>query len=618
LLSALEAALPSPTAPAPPRLAKTQPKTRRQGLLTLLFLGAVGLRRPWDLRGYTGRGLALLTGRARAYGYWHIERFLAQLAMAGSDRPLTDALAAWTSRLWQLQGQGSAAPFYVDGHRKAVYADHLIPRGLVARSGKVLGCRALVLLHDAAGHPLLATTHRGDLHLTVGAHSIVARYEAAAQTPQLGWLIIDREGMSADFLAELAAAGRTVATVLRTDQYTGLASFQEVGPFVPLQRDRQGNVMCEVAPARFQLSLPEQPGKTLVLTVALIRDLRRQVPAPREDEEVRHWFDDLPVDQRAWWQEGWQATPMPAAPTQPKLIPIVTTAAEMDPLELAQTYTRRWPAQENVIKDWLLPLGLDTNHGFAQMPVENSEVARRREGLERRLATLQRWAEGARMRYERASRRADRLWKETKARGDALYREINGYICEHDHGDEREWQLQHKPVVKAMKATADAELDQRWQHYHQVCDRKTQEWRKQERYCRQQRELSRALEDVQAKERAMYELNQAKDQMMTICKLALTNLAMWVRERYFPSTYARATWQRLAPFFRLPGRVTWSREQVEVELLPFNDRRLTRDLASLCERLTTAPPRLLDGRRLVFTMASARCPILSLQQEAVA
>jgi hypothetical protein len=38
-------------------------------LLTLLFLGAVGLHRTWDLRGYTADGLALLTGRKRAYGF---------------------------------------------------------------------------------------------------------------------------------------------------------------------------------------------------------------------------------------------------------------------------------------------------------------------------------------------------------------------------------------------------------------------------------------------------------------------------------------------------------------------------------------------------------------------
>jgi hypothetical protein len=46
----------------------------------LLFLTAVGLRRTWELRSYTGTTLALLTGRVWAYGYQHVERFLAQEA----------------------------------------------------------------------------------------------------------------------------------------------------------------------------------------------------------------------------------------------------------------------------------------------------------------------------------------------------------------------------------------------------------------------------------------------------------------------------------------------------------------------------------------------------------
>jgi hypothetical protein len=53
------------------------------------------------------------------------------------------------------------AVFYVDGHRKAVYSDVLVPRGPVGKLGrKILGCRELVVLHDNEGHPFLATTHR--------------------------------------------------------------------------------------------------------------------------------------------------------------------------------------------------------------------------------------------------------------------------------------------------------------------------------------------------------------------------------------------------------------------------------------------------------------------------
>jgi hypothetical protein len=98
--------------------------------LTLLFLEAVGLQRTWDLRGYTGQALALLTTRPRAYGYRHIERFLAELASIGADAPLTEAFARWTALLWEeapQEGENPVPVFYVDGHRKPVYADALIP-----------------------------------------------------------------------------------------------------------------------------------------------------------------------------------------------------------------------------------------------------------------------------------------------------------------------------------------------------------------------------------------------------------------------------------------------------------------------------------------------------------
>jgi hypothetical protein len=413
--------------------------------------------------------------------------------------------------------------------------------------------------------------------------------------------------MAAEFLAKLAAEGRWVITILRTEQYRDLESFSDVGAFLPLARGRARQVTREVAPARFLLALPEQPGHTLTLSVALIRDWRAQVPIPpaEEDRPAYRW-PPKDAQGRGWWMEGWEPTPTPSPPTEPKLIPIVTTAPEADPVALAQLYRQRWPMQENILKDWLLPLGLDTNHGFAKIPVENSEVAKRREALERRLANIQRWAPKAHERAQCASRLSERLRQETKAHSDALYRRINLYICEHDRGDEQEWRLQHKPVVKAMKEEADADLDARWRRYERVRDRHDREETKYTRYCLEQCDLLRALKELAAKERAMYELENGKDQCMTVLKLALANLGMWVKEQYFPATYAHATWQRLAPFFRLPGWVTEQPHAVLVKLRPFNDRQLTRDLSMVCERVAAAQPHLPDGRRLCFTIEGTR------------
>jgi hypothetical protein len=586
------------------RIVRSQPATLRCQLLTLLFLETVGLRRTWDLRGYTGQALALLTGRHRAYGYRSTERFLAELASIGADAPLTEALARWTASLWEEVRQGrenTVSVFYVDGHRKPVHADALIPRGLIGRTGKILGCRSLVVLHDQEGHPLLATTHRGDQHLTIGLPAILTHYEQAAGMARLKRIVVDREGMSAEFLAALAGEERTVVTVLRTDQYAGLESFQEMGEFVPLQADRQGKVIREVALARFDLPLPEHPGQELEVRVALIRDLRRLVPkesSSEEEDRPLRWDEKPDGTHEHWLDESWQATPLPAPPMEPKLIPIVTTAVEVDAVELVQTYTRRWPAQENAIRDWLIPLGIDTNHGYAKTVVTNSEVTKKREALQRRLENVRRWTDGARKRIRYASKLHRKRCKQTKERADALYHDLNNHQMEMQRQGVEYWLL--KKTIKEEKAVADAEIEEyqqrQWKAYHTS----NKEFAKCEKYCREQRELLRTMEDLAQQEREMYELDNRKDQIMTVCKVALANLGMWVRDHYFPVEYAHATWRRLQPFFQLPGRIFWGRDRVEVELKRFNDRALNRDLEVLCAKVAKAQPRLPDGRYLLF------------------
>ncbi len=606
LIDALEAALPAGLPADNGRRHHKDSDCRRSLLLTLLFMPAVGLKRTRDLRGYTGDALALLAGRERAYSYRHTERFLSAVARAGGAETLTDALAGWTAKLWRLglRPVEEAPPaYYVDSHRKAVHSDKLIPRGLVSRYGKVLGCRALMLLHDERGHPLLATTHRGDTHLTAGVPLIIERYELAAPQPFCGRLIIDREGMAAGFLAGLAREGRDAVTVLRSNQYEGSESFAEVGEFMPLSRDRHGDVTREVAPACYSLPLPDCADERLELRVALVRDLRRRVPCASESGEAPP-LEPCP-DSPSWFDASWVATAAPLAPTEPALVPIVTTATESDAAEMAKAYMHRWPAQENVIRDWLLPLGLDTNHGYAKKSVPNSEVEKKRTALEKRLANAKRWDEKARLASIRAQKTSDRQWKSAKERSRELHSELNRQLSDlESHGvSEREYRARKKELVDAV----EAEMEGHRRGYYRSHDSCNREYAKWERYRREQRELLRVLEDLAASEKRMYELDDSKDQLMTVLKLALANLAMWVRDNYFPAEYTRATWQRLAPFFRLPGRIAWGGETVDVELRPFNDRQLNRDLAAVSALVAQAQLRLPDGRSLLLS-APASAP----------
>ncbi len=170
---------------------------------------------------------------------------------------------------------------------------------------------------------------------------------------------------------------------------------------------------------------------------------------------------------------------------------------------------------------------------------------------------------------------------------------------------EREYRVRERELADAV----EAEMDGHWQSYyraHGICNREYDKW---ERYCREQRELLRALEDLKAGERQMYELDDRKDQVMTVLKLALANLAMWVRDNYFPTAHEYSTWKTLAPFFRLPGWVAPGPDTMSIELRGFNDRQLNRDLAEVFTLVTEGEPRLPDGRRLLLTPAGVLSPV---------
>jgi hypothetical protein len=225
-------------------------------------------------------------------------------------------------------------------------------------------------------------------------------------------------------------------------------------------------------------------------------------------------------------------------------------------------------------------------------------VNKKREALEKRCANVQRWREAAYERAQRTSALATKLWKQTKERGEEVYRALNERLQALEAQGVTEGT--YRAERKKLKAEADAELEPLWQRVYRVQEKSYQESSKHERYCREQRELLRALEDLATSERVMHELDNRKDQIMTICKVALANLAMWVRDRFFPVTYAHATWQRLLPFFQLPGRLLWCQEVVQVELRPFNNRQLNRDLLAVCQRVNEFRPCLPDGRLLIL------------------
>src|SRR2546423_12080429 len=65
--------------------------------------------------------------------------------------------------------------------------------------------------------------------------------------------------------------------------------------------------------------------------------------------------------------------------------------------------------------------------GRCKMPIVNSEVAKKRAALEKRLSNVQRWTASTQVRCHKASVLYDRLCKQTKSYGDELYRKLNAH-----------------------------------------------------------------------------------------------------------------------------------------------------------------------------------------------
>jgi hypothetical protein len=116
--------------------------------------------------------------------------------------------------------------------------------------------------------PLVVTTHRGDYHLTIGLPEMLHRYEQAIGQTLIQRVVVDREGMAAEFLAQLQQEGRQVVTLLRSDQYEDEQSFQQVGEWRPWRFNRHGQMICEVAAARFALKRPDDASPPLEVEVA--------------------------------------------------------------------------------------------------------------------------------------------------------------------------------------------------------------------------------------------------------------------------------------------------------------------------------------------------------------
>ena len=138
---------------------------------------------------------------------------------------------------------------------------------------------------------------------------------------------------------------------------------------------------------------------------------------------------------------------------------------------------------------------------------------------------IQQWAPAVRERASKASLRYTRLRNETKAKGEERYRTLDEQVqtLQAQGVSPSQWKAERSQ----LQAEAERDMQALWQRVSRVLETSNKEFAKWQRYCREQGDLLRALEDLAAQERTMYELDVRPVQL----KLALEARGKLARER---------------------------------------------------------------------------------------
>lgn len=560
---------------------------RERHLLTLMEMPVLELFKPHDLNTYSGTSLGLTTGRGRPYSADEMAHFVSSCVQTGGDETLTAAAAQWATQLWDLETErGSDGPTYLywDWHVKTVYSDYRVPRSKHGTNGRIVGARKQLMLHDEAGHLLLLRTYRGDTHLIEGMKDGGAYYEGLAESHRLTHQIFDREGLSVVYFKELTddeEVERQFTTCLRSNQYDGVESFDLRGSFQPFLYDEHGEVIEEIAEARYKMKDRRKGEDDLTLRAILLRR-----PAGEEDDESGGEGETVADDDKT--------------DDEVRLQVIVTPELDAPATEVVERYRARQSKQENAIRDWWLTLGGDINVGYDKRPVENSELAKKKEELEARLGRLERYIPACAERLEHARQQRQKYAERYRTALETAEKKIEQEI---QQCAEREVSaLGIYRWAEAEKSRVQEHLKPARQRIETTAAKIEREDEKRQRYCEERQEKEQAWVKVaQAVEKyPMYELDDRKDQLMSSLRVFLVNVLQWLRGAVFPESYARATYETLAPILQMGGFVVEQGDCIEVFLDGFWQSAKQRELKEIVARCNAQQFTAPDGRALRF------------------
>jgi hypothetical protein len=535
------------------RIVVSEPETLWYKLDHLLYLPILGLSRPRGLYYYQGEGLKVLHGFT--YKYLTVEHFLGELTRLQVGYPLADRLAHRYSQAWY---PGDEPLFiFTDWHVKPHWTKHPAHSGHVTMWERVMPGTKQLLINGPEGHLLGGWNDQVDVHLTQVLVDLEADLATKLARP-IAYNIFDSEGSGLPTAERYAEAKREYISVLPRKGDQSLSVFELWGEWEPVAGDPEH----EAVYARW-------------------KDAQQAQDDPRRLVLMRRLKDTDPTRVYAG------------------CIPESLSAGSVPP-----RFRQRWQHQERIIRQMVNGANLNANFGYAYDRVPNRTRKRRWEEAQEKVEVSER-------RLTEQTEALTNLWRKLatlretyRQNRETLQEEIEAQTLELVR--RREEGVAFRRCRRGLHNRQRRLTDLTARFQRRRCRLLEQSARRRVRRSELRQELAkrRAARDAIDTESLCRERNLEKDQTMLDMQVLLTSLHDWTRCHYFAPE-----WQRLEldtaieMIYRKPGRVRWSRGEIEVVLDPYRYRDQQQTMEESCRRLNEAQVRWRDGRLLRISVA---------------
>ena len=544
-----------------------RPETIARRLAHLLLFPRFDVVRPYHLHWVRPLGLGLVAGGRPTLGYSTLEHFLGDLEALRLAAHLGDALAQRYLEIWPVPKEGDF--FYLDNHRKVRYSGYPTAAGKISASDRILGGTTQLFLHDAAGHGLHMHSGPADDHMTQTLLPLVQHFVALVGRERVRGIVADQEMRSVTLFLILEAMDRFgFVTSGRTPTPEQEAAFEIEGLFVPYLRDPESGELTHWVAQAHTLLQDRRQGLSFEAEVTLVADCRAGMPG--------------------------------------RLIPILHNLRGEDvPVELPhQLYVGHWQGQERVFRDMRPCQNLDAHYGQKKVAVPNRRQIRKGEALRRKMQSLGKQVTTAQRKVQEYTERIEALEQEAQQKQAENKEEVASLRQSSREATTPRQRERH--LVQAERLAAKGQVQQirlRDRRRRQVAHQRTWQKKLAERQSKREKVI-RVLQEME--DRAFYDFDLEKDNLMTYLRMAGENAHRFVQERYFGGSSLEkvdeATMVRIV--YNQPGWLRRQGQYLHVLLQGYAEPKVQAAVAQACRRINQAQIKLLDGQRLRIDVAT--------------